>query len=116
MTADSQISASPSPETPASGDAGDALRRLDDVLGRLIAPDGCPWDKEQTPPSLTEYLVEECFELVDAIRSGTAADVREELGDLLFLLVFVARLHTRPGGFTLADAPTASACKAHRKG
>jgi len=81
-----------------------ALHRLDDVITRLIGPDGCPWDKEQTPATLAEYLIEECCELVDAIRSRQAADVREEMGDLLFLLTFVGRLYAKRGAFTLAEA------------
>ena len=81
-----------------------ALLRLDGVVARLIGPDGCSWDKEQTPATLVEYLIEECFELADALRSGQTADVREELGDLLFLLVFVSRLYANQGAFTLAEA------------
>ena len=81
-----------------------ALSRLDEVIARLLGTGGCSWDKEQTPATLTEYLIEECFELVDAVRSGQAADVREELGDLLFLLVFVSRLYANQGAFTLTEA------------
>jgi ATP diphosphatase len=92
-----------------------ALRRLSDVIARLIGPDGCPWDKEQTPASLTEYLIEECFELTDAVRTGKASDVREELGDLLFLLVFVSRLYADRGAFTLADARDGAGAKMIRR-
>ncbi len=92
-----------------------ALQRLDDVISRLIGPDGCPWDKEQTPQSLTEYLIEECFELVDAIRSGRTAEVCEELGDVLFLLLFVSRLHQNRGEFALADALDGETAKMIRR-
>jgi ATP diphosphatase len=92
-----------------------ALRRLSDVIARLIGPDGCPWDKEQTPASLTEYLIEECFELTDAVRSKQAADVCEELGDVLFLLVFVSRLYANRGDFTLADALDGATAKMIRR-
>ncbi|MEG1609711.1 MAG: nucleoside triphosphate pyrophosphohydrolase [Bilophila sp.] len=81
-----------------------ALDRLNAVIDRLTAPDGCPWDSTQTPESLTEYLIEECHELVDAIRSGTPAERCEELGDVAFLLLFVGRLMARAGGATLAEA------------
>lgn len=92
-----------------------ASDRLNDVLDRLLGPDGCSWDKEQTPDSLTEYLVEECHELVDAIRSGSAGDVREELGDVAFLLFFVARLYEARGGASLADALNDTAAKMIRR-
>ena len=81
-----------------------ALEELQTVIDRLTAPDGCPWDREQTPGSLTEYLIEECHELVSAIRSGNTADVREELGDVAFLLLFTARLYEKQGQFSLDDA------------
>jgi ATP diphosphatase len=88
---------------------------LSDVIARLIGPDGCPWDKEQTPASLAEYLIEECFELTDAVRSRQAADVCEELGDVLFLLVFVGRLYADRGDFTLADALDGAGAKMIRR-
>jgi ATP diphosphatase len=93
---------------------GAALARLNEVLARLLGENGCPWDREQTPQSLAEYLIEECFELVDAIRAGNEADVREELGDLLFLLAFVSRLYARENDF-LAEALEASADKMIRR-
>ncbi len=77
------------------------IDQFDDVIAALLAPNGCEWDKEQTPNSLTEYVIEECFELVDAIRNGTKADVREELGDVMFLLLFISRLHK--DDFSLED-------------
>lgn len=92
-----------------------ALDRLNTVISRLVAPDGCPWDREQTPQSLTEYLVEECHELVDAIRSGKASDVCEELGDVAFQLLFLGRLFADQGGPSLADALNASADKMIRR-
>lgn len=67
------------------------------VIERLIAPDGCPWDREQTPQSLCDYLIEETFELVEAIRSNDMEEVEEELGDVFFLLFFVATLYARNG-------------------
>ena len=68
-----------------------ALEELQAVIERLTdAENGCPWDKEQTPESLTEYLIEESHELVSAIRSGNTADVCEELGDVAFLILMIA--------------------------
>ncbi|MBQ9407339.1 MAG: nucleoside triphosphate pyrophosphohydrolase [Desulfovibrio sp.] len=92
-----------------------ALEELQAVIDRLIAPDGCPWDREQTPQSLTEYIIEECHELVSAIRSGKAVDVCEELGDVAFLLLFVARLYAGQGAFTLDDALNATRAKMIRR-
>lgn len=92
-----------------------ALDRLSAVIDRLIGPDGCPWDKEQTPNSLSEYLVEECFELVEAIRSGKLADIGEETGDVLFLLLFVTKLTAAKGGADLADVLEQAAAKMIRR-
>ena len=92
-----------------------ALDRLTTVIERLLGPDGCPWDKEQTPDSLTEYIIEECFELVEAIRAGKAADVGEETGDVAFLLLFLSRLSADRGGPGLADALNTAAEKMVRR-
>lgn len=92
-----------------------ALDRLSAVIDRLIGPDGCPWDKEQTPNSLSEYLVEECFELVEAIRSGKLADIGEETGDVLFLLLFVTKLTAAKGGAELSDVLEQAAAKMIRR-
>ncbi|MDR3073141.1 MAG: nucleoside triphosphate pyrophosphohydrolase [Deltaproteobacteria bacterium] len=76
-----------------------ALSRLQGVLETLVGPEGCPWDKEQTPLSLCDYLAEETFELIDAVRRGRADEVREEMGDTLFLILFIALLYS--GEFSL---------------
>ncbi|MBQ9536960.1 MAG: nucleoside triphosphate pyrophosphohydrolase [Desulfovibrionaceae bacterium] len=81
-----------------------ALSKLNDLVKRLTAPDGCPWDREQTPESLADYIIEESHELVAAIRAGKEADILEELGDVAFLLVFIAHLYAQKGSFTLDDA------------
>lgn len=93
----------------------EATDRLNEVIDRLLGQDGCPWDKSQTPDSLTEYLVEEGHELVDAIRSGSKPHVREELGDVAFLLFFLARLYEAKGGPSLADALTDASAKMIRR-
>jgi XTP/dITP diphosphohydrolase len=63
-----------------------------DVMDRLRSVGGCPWDAEQTHDSLRRYLVEECYELLDALQSGVPADVIEELGDVLLQVLFHARI------------------------
>jgi ATP diphosphatase len=80
------------------------LKEVRDVVEALIAPDGCPWDREQTPESLCEYVLEEAHELVEAVRHGQDAEVAEELGDVLFLLAFISILYERRGSFTLSEA------------
>ncbi len=95
--------------------ADSALRDLQAVIDALLAPDGCPWDREQTPESLCEYVIEEAHELVEAIRHGSAADACEELGDVLFLLLFITRLYAAKGGFTLEEALKANAAKMIRR-
>ena len=81
------------------------------IVHKLRQPDGCPWDSTQTPESLTEYVIEECHELVDAIRSGKTADMVEELGDVAFLLLMIGKLMARAGGPSLADALEVEAAK-----
>lgn len=71
------------------------FERILDVIDTLTGPDGCPWDKEQTPRTMCDYLIEECFELVEAIRRDDTAEIAEELGDVLFLLLFIGRCHDR---------------------
>jgi MazG family protein len=73
------------------------------VVDRLRGPDGCPWDRAQTPGSLKSCVIEEAYEVVDAIESQTAPAIREELGDLLFQVVFQARLGAESGQFTIRD-------------
>jgi len=65
---------------------------LRQICRRLREPGGCPWDREQTPSTLTPYLLEETHEVIEAIESGESARLREELGDLLYLIVFVVTI------------------------
>lgn len=90
-----------------------SLSRLQAVVATLAGPDGCPWDKEQTPLTLCDYLAEETFELIDAVRRGHAADTREEMGDVLFLLLFIAKLNEKD--FSLDDALNEAAAKMIRR-
>src|SRR5947199_5107577 len=82
---------------------GVLFERLLDVMARLRGPDGCPWDREQTRTSLKPYLIEEAYEVLEAIESGRIDPLQEELGDLLFQVVFHARLAEEQGEFTMAD-------------
>lgn len=71
---------------------GERLPELVEIMRRLLAPDGCPWDREQTLESLRPYVIEEAHEVVDAIDRGDLANLREELGDLLLQIVFQSAL------------------------
>jgi MazG family protein len=82
---------------------GATLPRLVGLMQRLLAPDGCPWDREQTLTTLLPYLVEETYEVVDALHAGSVADHREELGDLLLQVIFQAELRHREGAFGIDD-------------
>jgi MazG family protein len=86
---------------------GASLARLVEIMDRLLAPDGCPWDREQTLESLRPFLVEETYEVIDALVRGDATDHCEELGDLLFQIVFQAAIRHREGAFDI-DAVVAS--------
>lgn len=92
-----------------------SLEALQAVVEKLTGSGGCPWDREQTPESLADYVIEESHELVAAIRSGRAGAVCEELGDVLFLLVFIASLYEKKGAFNLAAALDSSAAKMIRR-
>jgi MazG family protein len=77
----------------------DGLDGLRDLMDRLLAPDGCPWDREQTLDSLRPYLIEEAYEVLDAM--DDAESHRRELGDLLLQIVFQSALREREGAFDL---------------
>ena len=82
---------------------GVLFERLLDIMHRLRGPAGCPWDREQTRTSLKPYLIEEAYEVLEAIEAGHVDGVREELGDLLFQVVFHAEIGAERGEFTMAD-------------
>lgn len=83
--------------------AGSSFVRLVEVMARLRAPGGCPWDAEQTHESLAIHLLEEAHETLDAIDSGSMVDLREELGDLLLQVVFHSEIAEEAGHFAAAD-------------
>ena len=83
---------------------GAKFERLVDIMRRLRAPDGCPWDREQTLGSLRPYVLEETYEVLEAIERGSAAGLREELGDFLYEAVFLAQISEEQGEFSIGDA------------
>ena len=87
------------------------LDRLTRLAEKLLGPDGCPWDKAQTPHSLSGYLVEEAAESAQAIMEEGPGAAKEELGDLLYLIVFVCRLYQDQGLFDLDQVARAAEAK-----
>jgi MazG family protein len=81
----------------------DGIARLQDIVARLRAPDGCPWDREQTHSSLRPLLIEECYEVIDAIERSDDTNLREELGDLLLHIVMHAQMASERSAFSLDD-------------
>ncbi len=83
--------------------SGRAFGELVDVMKRLRAPGGCPWDREQTMESLRAYIVEEAYELVDAVTRADLADIKEECGDVLLQVVFLSQIAAEEGRFSVED-------------
>ena len=88
---------------PPAAAPGATLPRLVEIMRRLLAPDGCPWDREQTLASLRPFLVEETYEVLDALSRDDVAGHREELGDLLMQIVFHAAIRRAEGAFAIDD-------------
>src|SRR6476469_5251515 len=95
--------------------AGDEFTRLADIVARLRAPDGCPWDREQTIDTLKRYVLEETYEVLEAIDHHDHEALREELGDFLFEAVFIAQLEHEDGHFSIADSVKSIADKLVRR-
>ncbi len=76
---------------------------LVDIIAKLRAPDGCPWDREQTHTSLRGNLLEECYEVLAALDEGDAGKLCQELGDLMMQIVLHAQIGTEAGEFALGD-------------
>ncbi|MGB6959264.1 MAG: nucleoside triphosphate pyrophosphohydrolase, partial [Candidatus Acidiferrum sp.] len=83
--------------------AGEWFEKLAAVQARLRGPDGCPWDREQTHETLRTYLIEEAYEVLEAMESGDDAKFAEEMGDLLFQIVFHSQIAKEESRFTVAD-------------
>ena len=86
------------------GTAGAGFQRLVDLMQRLRSPDGCAWDREQTLESLRPFVIEETYEVVDAIDRGDPDALRDELGDFLLEAVFLAQISAERGDFDIVDS------------
>ena len=84
--------------------ASDSFSRLYSIIKQLRAPDGCPWDREQTIESLSPQLVEECYELIDAIQNSDLPNQREEIGDMFLVLLMLSTIYEEHRYFSLADS------------
>src|SRR5919198_998995 len=92
------------PNPNAAESPGEKFEALLDIMRRLRAPGGCPWDREQTHASLRPFVLEETYEVLEAIDTGDMADLREELGDYLYEAVFLAQISEEAGQFSIGDA------------
>src|SRR4051794_40915478 len=95
--------------------AADQFTRLVEIMATLRAPDGCPWDREQTIDSLKPFVLEETYEVLEAIDAQDHRALCEELGDFLFEAVFLAQLESEAGHFTIADSLKSIADKLVRR-
>ncbi len=82
-------------------ESGREFVRLLELVARLRAEDGCPWDREQTPTTIKRYLIEEVYEVVDAVEHYSADQVADELGDLIFMTIFLTHLYEERGQFQM---------------
>ncbi len=89
---------------PASLAAAESFATLYAIVARLRAPDGCPWDREQSPASIRDNIVEEAYELVEAITEKDSGHIREESGDLFMLATMTAYMYEQEGRFSVAEA------------
>ena len=87
------------------------IQAIFEVVARLRAPDGCPWDREQTHESLRPYLLEETYELLEAIDASDDTKIKEELGDLLLQVAMHAEIAAQAGRFNAADVSETVAAK-----
>lgn len=98
-----------------SARAAHAFTRLVDIMATLRGPDGCPWDREQTIDTLKPFVLEEAYEVIEAIDRHDHAALCEELGDFVFEAVFLAQLESEAGHFTIADSLESIADKLVRR-
>jgi MazG family protein len=112
-----RMSTNSRPETPLA--AEDArlrgIARLVSIVDRLRAPDGCPWDRKQTIESMAPHLVEEAYEMLEAIESARDGDTAEEAGDVLMVIALICRIAEQTGRFDLATAANAVSDKLVRR-
>jgi MazG family protein len=95
--------------------AEQAFRRLLDIMAQLRGPGGCPWDREQSRTTLRPYLIEEAYEVLDAIDAADVRALKDELGDLLLQVVFHAQIAAERGEFAMADVCAAVSDKLERR-
>ena len=92
------------------------IQKLIDIMSALRDPDtGCPWDRQQTMESIIPYTLEEIYELVDAIEQNDTEEIRDELGDLLFHIIFYSQMASEAGSFDFADVVSAVCEKLERR-
>lgn len=91
------------------------LSKLQTIIKRLRAEDGCPWDRKQTPASIKKYLQEETTELAEAIDTNDTIHICEEIGDIFFILTILSEMFAEQGSFTLDDALESIICKMIRR-
>ena len=84
-------------------DTGKSFERLVKIVRELRSETGCPWDRQQSPLSLQRYLLEETHELLEAIEASDRQHIKEELGDLLYLIVLLAQIHSEEDSFGIND-------------
>ncbi|MFP5379598.1 MAG: YabN family protein, partial [Vicinamibacteria bacterium] len=96
-------------------DPGQSFTRLVAIMRALRAPGGCPWDREQTLTSLRPFVLEETYELLEALDHGDMTSLREELGDFLYEAVFLAQIAEESGHFSIGDAIDGIATKLVRR-
>ena len=90
-------------EHSSNGSREEAFSKMVDLIGKLRAENGCPWDKKQTPESFHPYILEEYHEMVQAMSSGDHAEIADELGDLIFQVVYVAYMFEQSGVASLSE-------------
>ncbi len=95
--------------------AGELFTELVEIMARLRGDNGCPWDREQTPESIKPYLIEETYEVLEAIDEQDPVKLKEELGDLMLQVVFHAEMADEVGAFTITDVLAAINDKLRRR-
>jgi len=84
-------------------DYGEKLDRFIEIVKELRSENGCPWDREQSPVSLKRYLLEETQEAIEAITANNHQHVKDELGDILYVIVLLAQIHDEENLFNMGD-------------
>jgi tetrapyrrole methylase family protein/MazG family protein len=82
---------------------GKKFDRFIDIVKELRSENGCPWDKEQSPDSLKRYLLEETQETIEAINNNNQQHIKDELGDILYVIVLLAQIHNEVNAFDIGD-------------